>query len=109
MKKIKYLLCLLIVLGGLVLGVSCKKGEDIEIYTTVYALDFVTKEIVQDKVKVKSIYPKSAEVHEYEPTPKELIKMARADIIFFIGQGLEPFIEKGLDSTFKNTNCVNIL
>lgn len=108
MKRIKYLLCLLIVLGGLVLGVSCKKGEDIEIYTTVYALDFVTKEIVQDKVKVKSIYPKSAEVHEYEPTPKELIKMARADIIFFIGQGLEPFIEKGLNSTFKNTNCVNI-
>ena len=104
MKRLIVFILLLL----LFVSVSCSKKDGADIYTTVYALDFITKEIVQDKVKVESVYPKSAEVHEYEPTPKQLIKMANAKIIFYIGQGLEPFIEKGLNSTFKNTNCVNI-
>ena len=104
----KRIICAVILLFSFFISMSCKSEDDVKIYTTVYALDFVAKEIVKDKVKIQSVYPKSAEVHEYEPTPKQLIKMAKANIIFYIGQGLEPFIETGLKSTFKNTKCVNI-
>ena len=90
------------------LATGCKDSEDVEIYTTVYALDFITKSIVGDKVKVESIYPASVEIHEYEPSAKKLIAMSKAELIFYIGEGLEPFIEDGLSSTFKNTKCVKI-
>ena len=107
MKRVLIIL-LIIIFPFCFTGCSCRTKEDIEIYTTVYALDFITKSIVGDKVKVKSVYPASAEIHEYEPSAKQLIAMSKADIIFYIGQGLEPFIENGLQSTFKNTNCVKI-
>lgn len=104
----KSLILLLVFLFPLCIFSGCKREKDVEIYTTVYALDFITKTIVGDKVVVESCYPKAAEIHDYEPTPKQLIAMSKADIVFYIGEGLEPFIENGLASTFKKTNCVKI-
>ena len=104
----KKLVLFLLVMVLSISCLACTNKEGAEIYTTVYALDFVTKEIVKDKITVKSVYPKSVEIHDYEPTAKQLITMSKAELIIYIGQGLEPFIESSLNSTFKKTKCVNI-
>lgn len=104
MKKI--LLPILMMIISLI-TISCG-DEHVDIYTTVYPLQYFTEEIVKDKLVVKSAYPNSAEVHDYEPTAKTLINMSEAKMIIYIGLGLEPFIEKGISSTFANVKCLKI-
>lgn len=104
MKKI--LLTIIVMIISLTL-LGCDEDK-VDIYTTVYPLQFFTEQIVGDKLNVKSAYPNSAEVHDYEPTAKTLINMSEAKMIIYIGQGLEPFIEKGIDSTFKNVLCLKV-
>lgn len=104
MKKILLPILLLIISCMLI---SCD-DEKVDIYTTVYPLQFFTEQIVGDKLNVKSAYPNTAEVHDYEPTAKTLIKMSESKMIIYIGQGLEPFIEKGITSTFKDVICLKV-
>lgn len=104
MKKI-LLPILMIIISFMLFG--CEE-EKVDIYTTVYPLTFFTEQIVGDKLNVKSAYPSNAEVHDYEPTAKTLIKMSEAKMIIYIGLGLEPFIEKGISTTFANVKCLKV-
>jgi len=82
---------------------GCINGETkADIYTSIYPVEFITKEIVQDRFVVKSIYPRGKDIHDYDPTPKDIISMSNSKIIFYIGLGLEAIIEKSKDSTFSH-------
>lgn len=104
MKKILIMISLLLVM---ILS-GCTKTEKVDIYTTVYPLEYVAKEIVKETKVVKSVYPRGAEVHDYEPYPKEIIAMSNSDVLFYIGLGLEPFISNALDTTFKDLDTVRV-
>lgn len=74
---------------------GCKKGEDVDIYASIYPVYLMASEIVQDKLVVKQVYPAGADIHEYDPgNGKEMVRMSKAKVIFYIGSGLEGFIEK---------------
>lgn len=69
--------------------------EEVDIYASIYPIYFITDYIVQDKMVVKQIYPTGADVHDYDPgNGKELMKMSKAKIMFYIGAGLEGFVSK---------------
>lgn len=70
----------------------------LDIYTTAYPLAYFTERIGGERVNVDSIYPPGANEHTFEPTQQEMITLAEADIIFYIGLGLEGFIDSA-----KNT------
>lgn len=79
-------------------GATSQQDEDthqdtLEIYTTVYPLEDFTKKIGGDYVDVESIYPPGADEHTFEPSQKDMIKMADGDIFFYVGMGLEGFVE----------------
>lgn len=65
----------------------------LSIYTTVYPLKYFTEQIGGDAVDVQSIYPAGANEHSFEPTQKDMIALADADLFFYIGLGLEGFVE----------------
>lgn len=71
------------------------------IYTTVYPLQYFTEQIGGDYVDVQSIYPAGANEHTFEPTMKDMLALADANFFFYIGQGLEGFVEKAKE-TLKN-------
>ncbi len=66
----------------------------IDIYTTVYPLTYFTERIGGDYVNVSSIYPTGANEHTFEPTQKDMMTLADSDLFFYIGLGLEGFVEK---------------
>ncbi len=68
------------------------------IYTTVYPLQFLTEELAGDLVRVESIYPAGTDEHSFEPTQKDMMKLAEADDVFYIGHHLESFIPKAKKS-----------
>lgn len=75
----------------------------IQVYTTVYPLTYFTERIGAEHVDVQSVYPAGANEHSFEPTQQDMIKLAEADLMFYVGLGLEGFIGKAKD-TLKNEN-----
>ncbi|WP_391202821.1 metal ABC transporter solute-binding protein, Zn/Mn family [Psychrobacillus sp. L4] len=70
-----------------------KKDNKIQIYTTVYPLQYFAERIGGDAVQVSSIYPAGSNEHTFEPTQKDMMTLADADLFFYIGLGLEGFVE----------------
>ncbi len=71
------------------------------IYTTVYPLKFFTEQIGADLVHVESIYPAGADEHTFEPTQKDMMKLADSDHFFYIGHQLEGFVPNAEKSLKK--------
>jgi len=109
MKKIKRILILLILLAFPIFCLSCKEEEDpIDIYASIYPVYYLTSNIVGNKMKVAKMYPDGVEVHEYDPIAdgemKSLVEMTEAKLMFYIGAGLEAFIDSAKKSVFSDTN-----
>lgn len=101
MKKIVTLITLIILM--MTLPGCINNDEKVDIYASIYPLYFLTDYIVEDKLVVKQVYPSGADVHDYDPgNGKELLKMSKAKIMFYIGAGLEGFISKS-QSIFNNS------
>ncbi|GEN53532.1 metal ABC transporter solute-binding protein, Zn/Mn family [Halobacillus faecis] len=76
---------------------SDESGQ-VNVYTTVYPLQFFTEQIGGETVSVQSILPPGSDAHTYEPTTKEMVKMAEADLFIYNGAGLEGYAKKISDS-----------
>ena len=72
--------------------------DKVSIYTTVYPLQYFAERIGGEYVDVSSIYPPGANEHTFEPTQKDMMTLADADLFFYIGLGLEGFVEKAKDT-----------
>lgn len=75
--------------------------DKLSIYTTVYPLSYFTERIGGDFVDVSSIYPPGANEHTFEPTQKDMMKLADADLFFYVGLGLEGFVENAKKTLTK--------
>jgi zinc transport system substrate-binding protein len=98
MKKILTSILILITISFLT---SCHRIIDADIYTSIYPIQFMTEQIVKDNMVVKNVYPNGAEIHDYEPSPAQIINMTKSKAIIYIGAGLEAFIEVAEGTTFK--------
>ena len=67
--------------------------DKLTIYTTVYPLTYFTERIGGNLVQVKSIYPTGSNEHTFDPTQKDMMNLADADLFFYIGMGLEGFVD----------------
>ncbi|USK69597.1 metal ABC transporter solute-binding protein, Zn/Mn family [Peribacillus asahii] len=66
----------------------------IDIYTTVYPLQYLAEEIGGKYVDVETVYPPGTDEHTYEPSQKDIVNMTNADLFFYIGHNLEGFVTK---------------
>lgn len=80
---------------------SSEATDILSVYTTVYPLSYFTEQIGGDYVEVSSIYPPGANEHTFEPTQKDMMKLADADLFFYIGLGLEGFVENAKKTLAK--------
>lgn len=78
-----------------------KDDDKIQVYTTVYPLQYFTERIAGDLVNVQSIYPPGSDEHTFDPTQKDMMALADADLFFYIGLGLEGFVDNA-EKTLKN-------
>ncbi|MEH7118105.1 zinc ABC transporter substrate-binding protein [Neobacillus vireti] len=109
MKKIilflSFFLPLSLLLSGCTNGnnPSKEKKDQLTIYTTVFPLQYFAEQIGGKYVNVETIYPPGADEHTFEPSQKDMMNLADSDLFFYIGLGLEGFVEKAKD-TLKNQN-----
>ena len=80
---------------------DAESTSKLSIYTTVYPLSYFSERIGGEFVDVSSIYPTGANEHTFEPTQKDMMKLADADLFFYVGLGLEGFVENAKKTLAK--------
>lgn len=92
MKKIKIILLILLLVG-------CTKTNEekkINIISTSFpGYDFaraITKNI--DDVNVKMLLKPGAEMHDYEPTPKDIINIEKSNMFIYVGGDSDEWVKK---------------
>ncbi|AZU63686.1 metal ABC transporter solute-binding protein, Zn/Mn family [Neobacillus mesonae] len=105
MKKLLFILSFIlplsIILSACANEAPSKNKSQLQIYTTVYPLQYFTEQIGGKYVNVNTIYPPGSDEHTFEPSQKDMMKLADSDLFFYIGLGLEGFVEKAKE-TLKN-------
>lgn len=100
----KKFISLLIISLSLLLftGCSSDKMEDITIYTSVYPIEYVTKELYGDYSTVYNMYPQGINPYNYKFTSKQIKDYGSSDLVIYDGIGNEKeYIVKMLN---KNKN-----
>lgn len=105
-KSLLIFISIILPLSLLILGCENKQktkknNKQLTVYTTVYPLKYFTERIGGDYVKVDTIYPPGADEHTFEPTQRDMMNLVDADLFFYVGLGLEGFVDKAKD-TLKN-------
>ncbi|MCM3670155.1 zinc ABC transporter substrate-binding protein [Mesobacillus maritimus] len=101
MKKLSLVGVIGLVIGLILSGCSeqetpsqTNQSDMLTVYTTVYPLEYFAQRIGGEHIEAKTIYPPGADEHTYEPSQKDMIQLAEADLFIYVGLGLEGFVEK---------------
>jgi zinc transport system substrate-binding protein len=63
-----------------------------------YPLDDIVQQVAGDEVRITSLVPAGEEAHEYEPNPRQVGELEDAAIVFFLGGGFQPGVDKAVDA-----------
>lgn len=95
---------LLAVLCVLVPGVSaCRaepeaRAEPLRVVTTFTVIRDIAQNVAGTAAVVESITRPGAEIHDYQPTPGDIVKAQRADLVLWNGLNLERWFERFFDN-----------
>ncbi|WGE34955.1 metal ABC transporter substrate-binding protein [Actinobacillus genomosp. 1] len=65
-----------------------------KVVTTFTVIQDIAQNVAGDKAVVESITKPGAEIHDYQPTPKDIAKAQKADLILWNGMNLERWFER---------------
>lgn len=74
--------------------VHAAKGDKLLVATTFTVIADLAKNVAGDAADVVSITRPGAEIHNYQPTPRDILRVRGADIVLWNGLGLERWFEK---------------
>ncbi|MBU8564849.1 zinc ABC transporter substrate-binding protein [Virgibacillus pantothenticus] len=77
---------------------STENNTDLNIYTSIYPIQFAVEQIAGETADVHSVYPPGVDAHSYEPTSKDMTNIARSDAFIYLGAGMEGFAESAADA-----------
>ncbi len=82
-------------LSVIALGLAALQAEaKFKVVTTFTVIQDIAQNVAGDAATVESITKPGAEIHEYEPTPKDIVKAQAADLILWNGLNLERWFER---------------
>lgn len=115
--KITIALAAILLVGlGVILGISNtqKQSEKLTIITTNFpAYDFA-RAVAGDKAEIKILLKPGAEMHDFEPTPSDIIDIEKSSLFIYTGGESDEWVEDILedakiDKTLKMMDAVEIV
>ena len=94
----------LVIVCFLFINLELLAEEKIKIVTTFTIIADITKNITGDAAEVLSITKPGAEIHGYQPTPKDIVKAYDADLILWNGMNLELWFEQFFSNLNETTS-----
>lgn len=86
----KILFSILFLLAG---NPVCLAGPKLEVITSLYPIYDFSIQIGKDRVNVSLLLPPGVEAHTFEPKPRDIIRINKADIFIYTGKFMEPWID----------------
>ncbi|MBF0121364.1 MAG: zinc ABC transporter substrate-binding protein [Desulfobacterales bacterium] len=74
-------------------AIFANADDKLKIITTIFPLYDFTKEIGREKIDVTILLPPGIEAHSFSPTPLDIMKLNKADILIYTSKYMEPWIE----------------
>lgn len=115
MKKLLISLVILILLvGGIIVVFNSSKNEakkeygKIDVIATIYPIYDFASEIAGDKASVSMLLSPGVELHDYEPTPQDIIKIGESDLFLYLGEELEPWAGTVISGMEKRDNLKEV-
>jgi zinc transport system substrate-binding protein len=92
---------LIVVVALLVAG--CGGGDSTDgrkrVVAAFYPLAFAAEQIEGSRVHVTNLTPPGVEPHDVELSPRDVKRVAEADLVLYLGGGFQPALEDAIDST----------
>ena len=99
MRKIKYLLIILLLVFFTGCNSTNKDTKYIIVTTNFPGYDFVRAIIKDvDDISVKMLISPGGEIHSYEPTPEDIINIEKADLFVYVGGESDEWVDDLLDN-----------
>lgn len=99
MKKIGLLLiCLALLLSLTACGTPAAGGDELHVVATLFPQYDFAKNIALERAAVELLLDFGADAHSYDPTPADIITIAKADLFIYTGGDMELWAEKLLAS-----------
>ncbi len=109
MKRIFALVLCVLVFAGILSGCSTpKKNDKIEIVTTIFPEYDWVREIVgenNDRVNITMLIDSGADLHSYQPTADDIVKVATCDLFIYVGGESDAWVADVL-KTAKNPDMI---
>lgn len=77
-------------------------ADDFKVVTTFTTIADMARNVAGDAAVVESITRTGAEIHGYQPTPRDLVRASGADQILWNGMNLELWFEQFIDDLGPN-------
>jgi len=87
----------LLVLAAALAGPALAAGR-VTVLTSVFPLQEFAAAVLGDRGESGLLLPPGASVHNWQPRPGDVLKLASADLFISVGAGLEPWLEDVLKS-----------
>ncbi|WP_426876708.1 metal ABC transporter substrate-binding protein [Glaesserella parasuis] len=88
MKKLAALLSMLFLVSNPL------AAQQFKVVTTFTVIQDMAQNVAGDKAVVESITKPGAEIHDYQPTPQDIVKAQSADLVLWNGMNLESWFER---------------
>lgn len=83
LKKLSLLLIIPLLITGCNLNINNDSMENIEIYTTIYPINYLTNYLYGEHSKIHSIYPAGVDVDNYKLSKRKLKEYSSSDLFIF--------------------------
>ncbi|MEM3076824.1 MAG: zinc ABC transporter substrate-binding protein [Candidatus Nitrosotenuis sp.] len=78
--------------------ISAQEPSKIKVVASFYPLYEFSKNVGGQTAEVSTFIPIGIEPHDWEPSTGDLLRLKKADMFVYNGAGMEPFVEKLVDS-----------
>jgi len=84
-----------------------RDSNKVQVFTSFYVLSDFAKKIGGDYVQVTNMIPAGTEPHDFEPTPKEIAQLQKADLFVYNGTGFDQWAKTIVENNQGKMTVVN--
>lgn len=81
---------------------TSRSHDDVFVVTTIYPLQNFVDKVGGEFVYVNNVIPAGTEPHDYEPSPRDVAQVRQADLLVYIGQGIDAWAAEAASEVTNN-------
>jgi zinc transport system substrate-binding protein len=95
--------------GGTTSSTDSRDAQVLSAAVAFYPIEEVVRSVGGDAVEVVGLTPPGGGPHDLELTPETAAALERADVVFYIGRGFQPSVEKAVSALPDEVRTIDLL